>query len=136
MKKYDNFVNALDTLIQMRDVKKEDYDIVVYKFIKSGIINQFDKTFELSWKLMKELLLKEGIEGAKTGSPRDILKLAFSCKYFEDDRIWLEALKDRNNDSHIYDEELVDKMLVKIRDSYLNMFTGFAHFVKDKITED
>ena len=37
-----------------------------------GIIDKFYIQFELSWKVLKELLILEGVAEAKAGSPKDI----------------------------------------------------------------
>ena len=59
--------------------------------------------FELAWKLLKETLTYEGVASASSGSPREVLKAAFSVYDFIDEDLWLEMLKTRNNVSHIYD---------------------------------
>ena len=46
-----------------------------------GIIDKFYIQFELSWKVLKELLILEGVAEAKTGSPRDIIKMSY--KFFD-----------------------------------------------------
>ena len=43
----------------------------------SGIFRIFAIQFELAWKVLKELLTYEGIEAARTGSPREIIKQAY-----------------------------------------------------------
>lgn len=53
--------------------------------------------------MLKRLLLSEGIE-AKT--PRETLKEAFQA--------WLQMLKDRNEASHAYDEEMARDILQNI----------------------
>ncbi len=50
MKKYENFCSNLAVLAS---AGKEDLD---NEFILSGIINKFSLQFELTWKLLKELL--------------------------------------------------------------------------------
>lgn len=68
MRKFDNFDSALHTLelAPNQDLENE--------FVQSGIVAKFSLQFELSWKLLKVLLLYEGDATAVTGSPRDIIK--------------------------------------------------------------
>lgn len=66
MKKFENFKKNLRVL---RLSKDRD---LTNEFIVGGIIDKFYIQFELSWKVLKELLILEGVAEAKTGSPRDI----------------------------------------------------------------
>ncbi len=66
MKKFENFKKNLRVL---RLSKDQD---LTNEFIVGGIIDKFYIQFELSWKVLKELLILEGVAEAKTGSPRDI----------------------------------------------------------------
>ncbi len=69
----------------------------------SAVTSDFDRLFELSWKILKEYMGScLEIKEAKTGSPRSILKLAFRENLIEEEEIWLQMLKDRNDDTHIY----------------------------------
>lgn len=61
--------------------------------------------FELSWKVLKELLRYEGKSVANSGSPREILKAAYEVYDFIDEDVWLDMLKARNDMTHIYDGE-------------------------------
>ena len=72
MKKYDNYVSNLDVL------KRADEQKLDNEFIISGIKDKFCLQFELSWKLLKELLTYEGRAEAATGSPREIIKAAYT----------------------------------------------------------
>ena len=51
MKKFENFVSNLEVL------KKAKYEDLDNEFIISGIIDKFFIQFELSWKVLKELLI-------------------------------------------------------------------------------
>jgi len=63
------------------------------------------------WKMLKRLLLSEGIE-AKT--PRETLKAAYSVGWLQNEQAWLQMLKDRNENSHAYDEEMATNILKNI----------------------
>lgn len=71
MKKFDNYRKNLDVL------RRSDQQDLNNEFIISGIIDKFSIQFELGWKVLKELLTYEGIDAAKTGSPREIIKQAY-----------------------------------------------------------
>lgn len=65
MKKYENYVSALNSL---RKAPEQDLG---NDFIQSGIIDKFGLQFELGWKLFKALLAYEGDPVSASGSPRD-----------------------------------------------------------------
>ena len=91
MKKFDNYVSNLEIL------QKAENEDLGNEFIISGIIDKFSIQFELSWKVLKELLRYEGKRAAASGSPREILKAAYELYDFIDEDIWLEMLKSRND---------------------------------------
>ena len=57
MKKFDNYSSNLAVLCKAGE---EDLN---NEFIISGIIDKFFVQFELGWKVLKELLRYEGVEG-------------------------------------------------------------------------
>ena len=54
MKKFDDFSSNLEVL------KKAEHENLENEFIIRGIISKFFIQFELSWKVLKELLRYEG----------------------------------------------------------------------------
>lgn len=88
-----------------------------------GLLNHFEKTFELSWKLMKDILYFEGVSEAASGSPLTILKSAYHYGLITDEAMWKATLTDRNNLSHRYDSAILEEMAVKIKEDYLTLFS-------------
>ena len=70
MKKFDNFSNCLLILKNADFVLADSNDIY-----RTGVIGQFNLTFELAWKALQEIMRLHGVLGAETGSPRLILQL-------------------------------------------------------------
>ncbi len=116
MKKFENYVSNLRVLER---AYQEELD---NEFIISGIIDKFSIQFELGWKLLKALLVYEGIRVSVTGSPRSILKEAYAVYPFFDGDIWLNMLKDRNDMAHIYDGGAAGKMVRRILEEYIPQF--------------
>lgn len=116
MKKFENYISNLSVLstAKAEDLKND--------FIISGIIDKFTIQFELSWKVLKELMRFEGKAVANTGSPREILKAAYAVYSFIDEDIFLSMLKDRNDMSHIYDGNAAIRLVEKIINSYIPAF--------------
>lgn len=88
MKKMDNFLNCLDVL------KQADFSLAAENEIyQTGIIGQFNLTFELAWKALQQVLRVHGVQEAETGSPREILQLGYKVGFIEDSSVWLLMLK-------------------------------------------
>jgi nucleotidyltransferase substrate binding protein (TIGR01987 family) len=82
---------------------------------RAGIIQFFEMTFELSWKVLKDYLEAQGYV---VKSPRDSIKQAYQIDLIDDGHIWLDALSKRNLTTHTYDEALAEKFVVEIRQLY------------------
>jgi len=116
MKKFENFVSHLAVL------ERAGQEDLSNEFIISGIIDKFFIQFELGWKTLKEYLQYEGRGVASTGSPRAIIKEAYSVYGFIEEEIWLSMLQSRNNMAHIYDKEEAIQLVDVILDQYIPAF--------------
>lgn len=130
MKKLDNFSNCLAILADADFKLAETNDIY-----RTGIIGQFNLTFELAWKALQEVLKMHGVDGAFTGSPREILQLGYKTGFLNDSEVWLLMLKKRNVSVHIYNEEDVDEMILLIRDSFIPAFIVLKETLIKKLKE-
>ena len=79
MKKLENFTNSLSILAEADFKLAEENDIY-----RTGIIGQFNLTFELAWKALQEIMRMHSVEGAATGSPREILHNSSYMLYDDD----------------------------------------------------
>ena len=83
-----------------------------------GTLHRFEFTFELAWKTMKDLMEYNGIIET-TGSPREVLRIAFQHGLIEDGETWIDMMLDRNKLSHLYDEETSRKIYKDIKEKYI-----------------
>lgn len=84
-------------------------DDIVY----DGVIQRFEFTFELSWKITKMFLEYTGITEIK--SPRTTIREAFAYGLIEDGEQWIDMMVDRNKTSHLYDEEEAKLIYEKVK---------------------
>jgi len=125
-KRYRSFKNSLTALAEARSRDLSD------SFVLSGTSAKFSITFDLSWKVMKDILVQHyEITDFIAGSPREVLKKAFSAELIFDD-VWLEMLRIRNQLNHDYDGEIVKEHCEKIIHLYLDEFELFEKTV-DKL---
>lgn len=68
------------------------------------MIKRFEFTFELAWKVIQEYLRYNGFI---TASPRDSIRKAADFGLIDNPQIWFDFLEDRNETTHMYDEEEV-----------------------------
>ena len=127
MKKLDNFTNCLAILANADFKMAETNDIY-----RTGIIGQFNLTFELAWKALQEIMRMHSVAEAGTGSPREVLQLAYKFGFINNSEIWLLMLKKRNTSVHIYNE---DEVIVLIRDSFIPAFTALKDTLAKKLFE-
>lgn len=130
MKKLDNFSNCL-TILRNADFKLADNNDIY----RTGVIGQFNLTFELAWKALQEILRLHGAEGVDTGSPREILQLGYKLGFVNDSAVWLLMLKKRNTSVRIYNEQEVDEMILLIRDSFIPAFVALEKTLREKLAE-
>ena len=130
MKKMDNFLNCLDVL------KQADFSLAAENEIyRTGIVGQFNLTFELAWKALQQVLRVHGVQESETGSPREILQLGYKVGFIEDSSVWLLMLKKRNLSVHLYNEAEIDELLILIRDKFIPAFWQLGKTLQQKLAE-
>ncbi len=117
MKKYENFCKALDNLDSIYSYD-EPYGTVEL----TGMVALYEICFEQAWKALKELLENSGYLDFKTGSPKQIIKSAYSVGLISDEEIWLAALVDRNNVAHSYNRDIAMGIINNTKEKYHKMF--------------
>ena len=96
-----SFCNSLDALAEARQRDLTD------SFVLSGTSAKFSITFDLSWKVMKDILVQYyAITGFVAGSPREVLRESYKANLISDEA-WMKMLKVRNELAHDYDCEIV-----------------------------
>ncbi|WP_373894749.1 nucleotidyltransferase substrate binding protein [Virgibacillus sp. CBA3643] len=96
---------------------------------RAGIIQFFEMTFELSWKVLKDYLENEGFI---VKSPRQTFKQAFQNGLIDDGHVWMRALEKRNLTVHTYDEDVAKEFVDEILTSYLPEISTLY----DKLSEE
>jgi nucleotidyltransferase substrate binding protein, HI0074 family len=121
--RYQNFEKAFRVLDKTMQIEAPSEIEIM------AIIQAFELTFELSWKMMKDYLESEGFAPK---SPRETIKQAFQVELFGDAHVWMDALKDRNLTVHTYDEVFAQEMNDKIKNNYYPAIRDLYLKMKDK----
>lgn len=129
MTKLDNFERSL-TILQSADRAKSLKDDIY----RMGVIGQFNLTFELAWKALKETLLLYGVSVAKTGSPREVLKEGYAAGFISDGDKWIEMMMRRNTSIHVYDYDKAAELIEQIFSVYTLELTKLLCVLRQKIS--
>lgn len=126
-RRFLSFCNSLDALAEAKTRDLSD------SFVLSGTSAKFSITFDLAWKVMKDILIQYyAITGFVSGSPREVLRESYKADLISDDT-WMEMLKVRNELSHDYDGAIVEEYCSKIVEQYIDLFYEFESTVKKLI---
>lgn len=118
-KRWKSFKNSLDSLAEARHRDLSD------SFVLSGTSAKFSITFDLSWKVMKDILIQHfAITNFVFGSPREVLRAAYKAELINDD-IWMEMLKIRNQLAYDYDGVIVKEYCQRIIHEYIDRLYEF-----------
>lgn len=96
--------------------------------IKEGIIQRFEFTHELAWKVMQDILKFQGffdVIGSRTAT-----KMAFSQGLITNGEMWMEMIKSRNITVHTYDEHILNTEYHKITQDYLPLMIEFKQNIE------
>ena len=124
-RRFVSFCNSLDALAEARERDLSD------SFVLSGTSAKFSITFDLAWKVMKDILIEYyAITGFVAGSPREVLREAYKAELISDEE-WMEMLKVRNLLAHDYDGIIVKNSCQTIVDVYITKFEEFQEKVEN-----
>ncbi len=86
-----------NALLSLEDILKQPLN----EYIRDGVIQRFEYTFELSWKIIARYFKEIGREDLPHG-PRPLIKEAGKEGLINDVEAWLRFLESRNKSTHIY----------------------------------
>lgn len=125
MRRFESFCNSLESLLEAKERDMSD------SFVLSGTGAKFSITFDLAWKVMKDILVQYyAITGFVTGSPKEVLKESFKAKLIDSDE-WMDMLRIRNWLAHDYDGTILKEHCHTIVDQYIDKMLEFERKVKE-----
>lgn len=124
IQRFRNFRSALYRLGKAVEIVTEQIneDEEVDDLLKEGLIQRFEYTHELAWKVMKDYAEYQGYTDIR-GS-RDAFRKAFDMRLVTD-KSWMDSIIDRNLTSHNYDEDTAEDICENIVDVYYPLFVKF-----------
>ena len=131
VQRFGNYKKALSNLEEAIEIATERE---LSKLEKQGLIQSFEFTYELSWKVTKDFFESKG-ETEIYGS-RDVFRMAFERGLIAQGDSLMEAAKSRQLTSHTYNEETADEIYHDVINKYFDAFQELAENLqkeKDKI---
>lgn len=123
--RFEHFRNAFKQLKNAKNLRTErnftELELQV-------VIQAFEVSQELSWKVMKDFLEEQG----KTDlfGSKNAVKEAFNVGLITNGEIWFDMIKSRNLTSHIYDHSEILAILDIILNVYVAAFIDFENKMK------
>jgi len=120
IQRFNNFIKAfaqLEEAIKLSKLRK------LSKLEEQGLIQAFEYTHELAWKLLRDFFEERGVQNIY-GS-RDATREAFKTSLIKNGDIWMKMIESRNLTSHTYNEETAAEIATAIIQSYSIEFSDF-----------
>ncbi|MGL5357310.1 MAG: nucleotidyltransferase substrate binding protein [Cetobacterium sp.] len=127
-KRWNERVSDLENAISRLKEAIKDSEQIQLSTLKDGVIQRFEFSLELSWKLLKRHLDNEGIENFTT--PKSVIREAFKMGVLKNGDVWIKMIEDRNLTSHIYSQSMADTIYDNITKKYLNELVLLLDFLK------
>ena len=132
IQRFDNYSKALGQLQSAIELEKERN---LSSLEEQGLIQAFEYTHELAWKVMQDYLIHQGYTEIR-GS-RDATREAFRIELVKDGDNWMEMIKKRNLTSHTYNEETSEEIYQNIIEDFHPLFIEFQKVMESiKIKEN
>jgi hypothetical protein len=116
--RFDNFNSAFSRLEEAVLLIKNPSNLE-----KEGTIQRFEFTHELAWKVMKDFLKEQGIQGI-IGS-KDATRQAFQNELISEGQVWMDMIASRNKTVHTYLEEILEVEYELIVNKYYPLLSLF-----------
>ncbi len=130
--RFDNYKRAF-TLLREAIETMEERELTQLE--KEGLIQRFEYTWELAWKVLKDYLNHEGLVLDKI-TPASVIKAAFEAKIISNGDVWMNALDARNKMSHTYNLKKFEEVIADIRSDYLNILDDLYMSMMENILEE
>mgnify|MGYP006271487423 FL=1 len=129
LQRLENYKRALDTLDRALAIAEQR---PLSELEEQGLIQAFEFTHELSWLLLKDFLVDQGVSGI-SGS-RDAVREAVVRELLTpgSETTWMAMIRSRNLTSHTYNPVLADEIATLIQRSYAQELRALAQAMTDR----
>ena len=131
-RKISNLEAALSNFRDALTLEPALFPELVADNIKSGQIQKFEFTVELLWKTVQVFLFE--VDGVDVVTPKSVAKEFVEAGYsdYEVYELFIRAINDRNQLSHIYRQEMAESIRQRLPD-YVQMTERIVSMIRSKI---
>jgi nucleotidyltransferase substrate binding protein (TIGR01987 family) len=127
--RFSSFSKALNLLRIIKDMDINSLSDLE----KEGIIQRFEFTFELAWKMLNDRMNYDGLNITMV-SPKSVFRHAYTYNYISNVDLWLKMTEDRNLMSHTYESEIFKNIIITIKTEYLEVLEELhGSFIEEKL---
>jgi len=132
MYRFDNYKRAFSLLreaiesMEVRDLTQLE---------KEGVIQRFEYTWELAWKVIKDYLEHEGVVLDKI-TPASVLRAALEAKIITQGEVWMQALDARNKMAHVYNLTKFEETIADIQSHYLAVLDDLYMYMLENAIQE
>lgn len=124
LQRFSNYRKAMSKLRQAVEIvsTQMEFTDAIDELLQEGLIQRFEYTHELAWKVMKDYAEYQGFTEIR--GLRDAMRKALEMELITDKR-WMETIQDRNLTSHNYDDDIAEEIYKNIVNIYYPLFCQF-----------
>ncbi len=111
--RFEHYTKALEQL-EMANVLYQTRTLSTLE--SQGVIQVFEVTQELSWKVLKDFLEFQGYD--EIYGSKNAIRIAFNVGLLQNAEVWMDMIKSRNLMSHTYDEQEMLRIVELIFSEY------------------
>ena len=133
VQRFENYRRALTRLSEAVEIiRSEQYsNHNISYLINEGLIQCFEFTHELAWKVMKDYAEYQGV--MEIFGSRDAIRHALRFGIIDDEK-WMQTISDRNITSHQYDDDTAKRIVDNIINVYYPLFVEYEKSMLEKIS--
>ncbi len=122
--RFNNFANTREKLYELiGSLQSNPYD----HGLKKIIVENFQFTFKLAWKSVKDFLIYQGVSDVVF--PREVIKKGFKYLIIDDGESWIKILSDEDFFKYEEDEAVLSRLVDKIKNEYLICIDQVYHYL-------
>jgi nucleotidyltransferase substrate binding protein (TIGR01987 family) len=119
--RFSNFTRAFQSLTEAVALSQQRE---LSALEQQGLIQSFEFTHELAWKMLKDYLEYQGVSNI-VGS-RDASRVAFQNALIQDGEVWMQMIAARNQTSHTYNLKVAQSVVESILNRFYPAFNQLA----------
>lgn len=122
--RHEELKKAVSTL---REALEEPFTVIV----RDAVIQRFEYSFELCWKWIRDVL--DETHGLNCQSPKGCFRELHTLQIVteEEAETLLAMTDDRNATSHMYNENMVNKIFGRVRDKYFPLMALLLNRIQE-----